>query len=95
MKINLMLWCLAMWHDNTILNLGMAFVVLECISRVPRKAKDDEQDEDEPSTFRKVLYTYMVFTLLHAEFSAVINRINSIKREKHSILRRLMITRKF
>jgi len=67
-----------MWYDNTILNLGMAFVLLEFVSRVPQKAKDDEQDEDEPSTFRKVLYSYMAFTLLHAEFSAVINRINSI-----------------
>jgi hypothetical protein len=62
---------------------------------VPRKAKDDDQDEDEPSSFRKVLYCYMAFTLLHAEFSSVLNRINSIERDKQKILRRLMIARKF
>ena len=93
--MNQILWCLLIWHDDTILKLGMAFMLLEYISRVLRKAKDDEQDEDEPSTFRKVLYSYMAFILLQAEFSTVINRISSIKREKHTILRRLMIARKF
>ena len=95
MKYYQVVWCYLLLHNSTMRYLSMLLMLLELASRVPRKAKEIEDDDEEPSTFRKVLYSYLALTLLHAEFSAVLYRINGTKREQHSVQRRLMIARKF
>ena len=70
----------------------MLLLLVELGSRVPRPPKEVEEDDEEPSTFRKVLYSYLALILLQAEFSAVLYRANS---DKQRIVRRLMIATKF
>jgi len=69
--------------------------MLELISRIPRSDQKVKEEDEEPSTARKVLYSYLALILLQAELSAVIHRMNSINRERDNILRTLRITYKF
>jgi hypothetical protein len=57
----------------------MLVLLVELASRVPRPPKEVEEDDEEPSTLRKVLYSYLALILLQAEFSAVIYRTKSDK----------------
>ena len=47
MKYYKMIWCFIIFKDTTALNLSLLFLMLEMVSRIPRKDQEvEEQDDD-------------------------------------------------